>query len=146
MDLFEIGRKATVVSLYVALFSSIITLALFSGGVDRSLIKIPLLMGAKPFYDRIQELSSKLPQGEFNVYVFLASGFMALGGVLINFMTVLLGLFIIMSQSLISIIPNEIIYLASPLVFVMSFLQFTVWLYVVKSLIDIIRGFFIFRV
>ncbi|MEM1687222.1 MAG: hypothetical protein QXR31_03980 [Zestosphaera sp.] len=145
MDLFDIGRKATMVSLYVAIFSSIIALALFGGGLDRELINIELLIGARPFYDQIRALSEQMPSGETNVLVVLVRSLTALGGVLIQFTTVLFGMFILMASSLIKSIPTTMMYLASPLVFILSFLQLTVWMYITKTLIDTIRGFFMFR-
>lgn len=145
MDVFDVGRKATIVSLYVAIFSSIIALALFGGGLDRELINIDLLIGAKPFYDQIRALSEQMPSGETNVLLVLARSLTALGGVLIQFTTVLFGMFILMASSLIKSIPTTMMYLASPLVFILSFLQLTVWMYITKTLIDTIRGFFLFR-
>lgn len=145
MDVFDVGRKATIVSLYVAIFSSIIALALFGGGLDRELINIDLLIGAKPFYDQIRALSEQMPSGETNVLLVLARSLTALGGVLIQFTTVLFGMFILMASSLIKSIPTTMMYLASPLVFILSFLQLTVWMYITKTLIDTIRGFFMFR-
>ncbi|MEM4620648.1 MAG: hypothetical protein QW607_10595 [Desulfurococcaceae archaeon] len=145
MDVFDVGRKATIVSLYVAIFSSIIALALFGGGLDRELINIDLLIGARPFYDQIRALSEQMPSGETNVLLVLARSLTALGGVLIQFTTVLFGMFILMASSLIKSIPTTMMYLASPLVFILSFLQLTVWMYITKTLIDTIRGFFLFR-
>jgi len=133
------------VSLYVAIFSSIIALALFGGGLDRELINIDLLIGARPFYDQIRALSEQMPSGETDVLVVLARSLTALGGVLIQFTTVLFGMFILMASSLIKSIPTTMMYLASPLVFILSFLQLTVWMYITKTLIDTIRGFFMFR-
>lgn len=143
--MFDIGRKATMVSLYVAIFSSIIALALFGGGLDRELINIDLLIGARPFYDQIRSLSEQMPSGETDVLLVLARSLTALGGVLIQFTTVLFGMFILMASSLIKSIPTTMMYLASPLVFILSFLQLTVWMYITKTLIDTIRGFFLFR-
>lgn len=145
MDVFDVGRKATIVSLYVAIFSSIIALALFGGGLDRELINIDLLIGARPFYDQIRALSEQMPSGETDVLLVLARSLTALGGVLIQFTTVLFGMFILMASSLIKSIPTTMMYLASPLVFILSFLQLTVWMYITKTLIDTIRGFFMFR-
>lgn len=145
LDLFEIGKRSMILSTYVAIFTSIIALAIFMGGADRDLINIPLLVGVKPFYERSREIANSMPKDTSDPWKVIFVISLNLGAFLINFITLTLGLFIVLIYSILSTIPRELMYLASPLIFLFSFLQMTVYAYVGKQIIDLLRGFFVIR-
>lgn len=138
MDLVDIGRRAAAVSMATAIIASIIALAVFSGGADPELLSVPLFIGTRPFYSSVKDLSASIPSGEVSVTDIMWYGLSSMVGVMLTFLSITLTMYLLLSATIIQIVPQDVLYIVSPLIFIFSFIQLCVWIYYVSKITETI--------
>lgn len=146
--LIRVGERVVGVSIMIALVTSVIVLAVISGGADPQIInEVPLFVAIRPFYSFIKTSRINIPT-EISTADVLTISFNVLLNLFVigvHFLITSLNAFLLLAVSLIRLLPSELLYLASPLFFILVFFQLTAWVYYASKLVDFIRSFLPFK-
>ena len=140
--LVRIGEQAAHVSLLVAVISTMVLLALLAGGAGPELVSVPLFVGVRPFYGMVSELSRSLPR-EVSTGNAAAVGFTVLVTMLslaTQFITMSVTMYLLLTVTVLSLLPNELLYLGAPLAFLFTFVQLAVLAYYAQKVYEVVRA------
>lgn len=143
----EIGEKAFSIGLMISILFTMFAMILIANGVEIPSPLNTLFMPLSKIYgytsemiSKAQTLSSSGTPTPVEVGIYILSVAMIVGGMLINFVILIAGIFLYTAIILYYYIPAQVNYLVLPLFFLGGFLQFTLWVYVLKKMSSIISG------
>lgn len=139
--LSDIGEKAFGFAFITAVISTVIGLAMIGAGVPPESFDVPIFMGIKPFYEMTYKIVNQLPQGTpMDVFTFLKISALILSGTFVQFLTTIMGCVLLIVQTIAEIVPAPVSYLVVPLYFVGAIIQVSIWVYLLRSLIDLLSS------
>ncbi len=143
----EIGEKAFGVGLLISILFTMFAMIMIANGVEIPSPLNTLFMPLSSIYHytselltKAQTLSSSGTPTPIEVGIYILSVSMLIGGMLINFVLIIAGIFLYIAVILYYYIPAEVNYLVLPLFFIGAFLQFCLYIYVFKKMSNIISG------
>lgn len=143
----EIGEKAFGVGLLVSILFTMFAMIMIANGVEIPSPLNTLFMPLSSIYHytselltKAQTLSSSGTPTPIEVGIYILSVSMLIGGMLINFVIIIAGIFLYIAVILYYYMPAEVNYLVLPLFFIGAFLQFCLYIYVFKKMGNIISG------
>jgi len=139
VSLEEFGEKAFGVAFFMSLVITILVITLLASGLPPEAFSIPLFMPASRFYSMVNNIASKIPKNATVEYLTFTTTVSLIGGFW-QFSYMLLFGIIGLVQTIATIVPPEVAFLTIPLYFIGSFLQVSIWYYIILKFFNIIRS------